>query len=143
VQAASEKVGLAVGQHLVKRRRRTLKVPGACQANESVPQVLPLQQNEYNEDGHDPGGRERMDQRRDECRKCLKGAGIRLFDFYWYRLVASAIFRKRTRRYFVIWSFNLLAQVMQYLGRPLDRASSAGHAPQALDLIAQSRLVSG
>ena len=48
---------------IVQRRRRALQVMRACQPDQPVPQVFPLQQNEDHENDDDERRRERVDQR--------------------------------------------------------------------------------
>jgi hypothetical protein len=88
-----------------------------------------LKKNENDKNDHDPGGRERMDQRRNKGRKSLQSARVGLYNLYrkglaWQRGLAD--WRTGLLRF---WLFDFLLQVLQYFGCALESAAARKPAP--------------
>jgi hypothetical protein len=70
---------------IIDCRRRTLQIARARQANQPVPQILPLEKDEDDENDNNAGGLQRMNEWRNQGCERLQSACVGLPDFngYW------------------------------------------------------------
>jgi hypothetical protein len=111
-------------------------------ADETVSQVLALQQDEDHEDDDDAGCRQRLDQRLDDRDQRCQGAGVGLPDLHRDRLVerlpAQAVFSRLPAGRILQFGIEL----PEHSGGAFQRARAAGRDPaQALDLVPQGLLI--
>jgi hypothetical protein len=132
---------------IVERGGRALEIVCSGQADQPVPEVFPLDEDEDHEDDDDAGGRKWVDQGRQNRAQVLERAGIRLSDLDRDRRHRSG--RRQgnlpqraaaSRRRRVV---QLLAQVLEHVGSALERTAPGRRAPQRIDLLTDGRLILG
>ena len=124
---------------------RPVQIAGAEQPDETVAQVLPLQQHEHDEDDDDAGGRQRLDQRSDDGLQQLQRRGVGLPDLNRDRLRLDGFRLERGWLFLCLRRlgrlFDVLPEVAQHLPRALDKAAAGCTRLQRTDFLANIVLI--
>ena len=143
----SEKQPAKARRGIVQRRRRSLQIVRAREPDQTVSKILALDQDEDDEDDDDAGGRERIEQRRNQGSQILQRARIRLAHFNRDRRDRPGrIWTAETRdrpsdRFVVLWLVELPAQLLQHVRRAFQCAAARRGAAHRLDLFPHRRLI--
>jgi len=122
---------------VVERRGRALQIVGARQPDQTVPEILALNQDEDHEDDDDPRRCQRRYERSDQRAQALQRAGIGLQHLHRDRPDAGLRSRaggQRISRCDRLGLVQLLAEILEHLGGTLERGTAARHAAHRLDL---------
>lgn len=130
---------------VIQRAGRALQIACACKTDDAVSQFLPLQKDEHDKDQDDAGGRERIDQRREERGKAFQRRRRRRADLDRNGL----LLRGRLLRgnyggsIAAIGAVKFLAEIMQDGGGPLKCAPLGRCCLDGLNLLPDRHLVFG
>ena len=129
---------------VVERRGRLLQILRAGKLDEPIPEILALQENEDDENDRDAGGRERLQQRRNQRGDAFQRTRRRLTHLDRDRsrlLPGRGRLRRCPARRGVLGLVELLAEILQHVGGAFERAAGRRRATQRLDLFAHGGLV--
>jgi hypothetical protein len=132
---------------IVERRRRSLQIMRAREPDQAISKILALDQDEDDEDDDDAGGRQRIEQWRNQGPQILQGSRVGLPYFNGDRLGRPCrIWRAEARdrspeRFVLLWPVELPAQLLEHIGRTFERAAARRDAAYRLDLFTHRRLI--
>ena len=143
----SQKQPAEARRGIVQRRRRALQIVRARQPDQAVSKILALDQDEDDEDDDDAGGRQRIEQWRDQGSQILQGTRVGLAHFNGDRQGRpGSIRRAETRdrsadRFVLLWPVELPAQLLEHVRRTFEGAAARRDAAHRLDLFTHRRLI--
>ena len=132
----SEEKSAEPARRVVERAGGLLQVVRPRQLDQAIAQLFTLHQRKDDEDEHDAGRGQRMQQRRNQCRDAFQRRRWRLAHFDRDRLGVGARRRRRWRcsGRFVLRLVQFLAKVLKDVGCALQRACGGCRASKRLNL---------
>jgi hypothetical protein len=120
-----------------------LQVMRACQFDETIAQILPLQKYEDYEYCSDAGFCERPQQGRNQGGDALQGRRLSDLDRYRSRLLSGRRKPRLNGRTCggVLWLVELFAKILKYVGGTFERPAGCRRAAKRLDLFSHDEFV--